>query len=199
MEEDLDLVYKIYEAQYNNFQKYCDLIKEIKVSFKNLRDLLNKSIEMNNIKLNKILAIDFNNGTIKENSEYFKSMNDNIYAKVKENSNLIYIYNYFTKSISSHEIKDDIVFNSKCYSFFDKEENSIYVSGGCPNNDILNVDKSFYKISINFFPKKKKKNKISQNYSIFDFGEYNFTITKLFPLLNARYSHSMIRSLIFKN
>ena len=195
VEEDLDLVYKIYEAQYNNFQKYCDLIKEIKVSFKNLRDLLNKSIEMNNIKLNKILAIDFNNGTIKENSEYFKSMNDNIYAKVKENSNLIYIYNYFTKSISSHEIKDDIIFNSKCYSFFDKEENSIYVSGGCPNNDILNADKSFYKISINFVPKKEKKNKISQNYSIFDFGEYNFTIKKLCPLLNARYSHSMIRSL----
>ena len=98
-------------------------------------------------------------------------MNDNIYAKVKENSNLIYIYNYFTKSISSHEIKNDILFNSKCFSFFDKEENCIYVSGGCPHNDISNVDNSFYKISIKFVPKQENKNKISQNYNIFDFGE----------------------------
>ena len=195
IDEDFDLVYKIYETQYNNYQKYCELIQEIKDSFKNLKDILDKSIEMNNIKMNKVLAMDFNIGTIKENSEYFKSMNDNIYAKIKENSNLIYIYNYFTKSISSHEIKNDILFNSKCFSFFDKEENCIYVSGGCPHNDISNVDNSFYKISIKFVPKQENKNKISQNYNIFDFGEYNFTIKKLSPLLNSRYSHCMIRSL----
>ena len=195
IEEDFDLVYKIYETQYNNYQKYCELIQEIKDSFKNLKDILDKSIETNNIKMNKVLAMDFNIGTIKENSEYFKSMNDNIYAKIKENSNLIYIYNYFTKSISSHEIKNDILFNSKCFSFFDKEENCIYVSGGCPHNDISNVDNSFYKISIKFVPKQENKNKISQNYNIFDFGEYNFTIKNLSPLLNSRYSHCMIRSL----
>jgi len=146
------------------------------------------------------LAIDFNIGAIKEDSEYFKSMNDNIYAKVKENSNNIYIYNYFTKSIYSHKVSDDIVFNSKCYSLFDKDENCIYVSGGCPDNDIKNVDNSFYKISINFVPKKNKENmnKIIQSYNIFDFGEYNFTIKKLNNLLNARYSHCMVRSLTEK-
>ena len=116
-DEEFDLVYKIYDNQYNNYQKYCDLIKEIKDSFKNLNDILDKSIEINNIKMNKVLAVDLNIGTIKEDSEYFKSMNNNIYAKVKENSNNIYIYNYFTKSISSHKVSDDIVFSSKCYSF----------------------------------------------------------------------------------
>ena len=196
-DEEFDLVYKIYDNQYNNYQKYCDLIKEIKDSFKNLNDILDKSIEINNIKMNKVLAVDLNIGTIKEDSEYFKSMNNNIYAKVKENSNNIYIYNYFTKSISSHKVSDDIVFSSKCYSLFDKEENCVYVSGGCHNNDNKNIDNSFYKISINFVPKKNKENmdKIRQSYNIFDLGEYNFTIKKLNNLLNERYSHCMVRSL----
>ena len=196
-DEELDSVYKMYDNQYNNYQKYCDIIKEVKDSFKNLNDLLDKNIENNINKMNKILAIDFNLGIIKEDSEYFKSMNNNIYAKIKENSNYIYIYNYFTKSISSHKISDNIVFNSKCYSFFDKEENCVYISGGCPKNDIRNADNSFYKISINFVSKKNRENlnKNRQNYNIFDFGEYNFTIKKLNNLLNKRYSHCMVRSL----
>ena len=196
-DEELDSVYKMYDNQYNNYQKYCDLIKEVKDSFKNLNDYLDKNIENNNIKMNKVLSIDFNQGAIKEESEYFKSMNDKIYAKIKENSNYIYIYNYFTKSISSHKINDDIVFNSKCYSFFDKEENCVYVSGGYFNNNIKNADNSFYKISINFIPKKNKENinKRGQNYNIFDFGEYNFTFKRLNNLLNERYSHCMVRSL----
>ena len=196
-EEEFDLVYKVYENQYNNFEKYSKLIKEIKDSFNSIRDLLDKSIENNNIRMNKILAIDLNFGTINENSEYFKSMNNNIYAKIKENSSYIYIYNYFRKSISSHKISDNIKFNTKCYSFFDKEENSIYISGGCPNNDIYNIDNSFYKISINFIPNKSKEK--NQSYNIFDLGEYNFEIKKLNPLLKERYSHCMMRSLKEKN
>lgn len=202
-EKEFDLIDKIYENQYNDFQKYCKLINEIKKTYKNINDLLEKNIEVinDNNKAYKISTIDLNGNLINKNSQYLKSMNDNIYAKIKENSNKIYIYNYFTKSISSHTIDNNIIFNLKCYSFFDKEENCLYVSGGCPHNNIQNIDNSFYKISINFVPKEIDKimDNDLDNHNIFNFGDYKFEIKKLSPLLKERYFHCMIRSITKRN
>ena len=203
-DSEFDLIYKIYNNKYNNYEKYCNVIKECTQSLRQIQNDLEKYVERNNNKIDKISAIDLNVESLDKNSEYFKSMNENIYAKIKENTNQIYIYNYYTKSISTHEIQNDIIFNSKCYSFFDKEENTIYVSGGIINNDIDVWDDSFFKIDIKFVPKEKdekifENNKNKNYYNIYNFGEYQFEITKLNSLLNGRYSHSMIRSIKDRN
>ena len=203
-ETEFDLIFKIYENKSNNYQKFCKYINETILPLQEIENNLEKYIELNNNKMNKVLAINLDIESLDKDSKYFKSMNENIYAKIEENTNLIYIYNYYTKSISSHQIKD-IIFNSKNYSFFDKEENCIYVSGGLVNDDINYYDNSLFKIFINFVPKEKedkseKNNIIKNNKSFYDniynFGEYQFEITKLNLLKEGRYSHCMIRSRI---
>ena len=67
--------------------------------------------------MEKILAFDSIVETVDKNSDYFKSMNNNIYAKINENTNQIYIYNYNTKSLTLHQIESDVIFNSNCHSF----------------------------------------------------------------------------------
>ena len=203
-ETEFDLIFKIYENKSNNYQKFCKYINETILPLQEIENNLEKYIELNNNKMNKVLAINLDIESLDKDSKYFKSMNENIYAKIEENTNLIYIYNYYTKSISSHQIKD-IIFNSKNYSFFDKEENCIYVSGGLVNDDNNYYDNSLFKIFINFVPKEKedkseKNNIIKNNKSFYDniynFGEYQFEITKLNLLKEGRYSHCMIRSRI---
>ena len=197
---EFDLIYQTYENKCNNYQNYCDINNECIESLKQIQNGLDTLVEKNNNKLDKILAIDLNVETIDKNSEYFKSMNDNIYAKIKENSNQIYIYNYFTKSISCHQIENDIIFNSNCYSFFDKEDNCIYVSGGQKNNDDYNNDENtLLKISINFIPKEKEEKNINNIYNIYNFGEYHFEIKKLNNLITGRSSHCMIHSIKDRN
>ena len=206
-DSEFDLIYKIYENKYNNYQKYCDYINDCISPLKQIQNDLERFNETNNNKMCEVLAINLDVENLDTNSDYFKSMNENIYAKIKENSNIIYIFNYYSKFISQHQINDDIIFNSKCYSFYDKEENCIYVSGGIPNSDINYnyYDDSLIKISIKFVSKESsdknqgKNNIIINNknknfYNIFNFGEYYFEITKLNKLLNGRCSHSMIRS-----
>ena len=199
-ESEFDLIYKIYENKYNNYQKYCDINNDCIQTLKQIQNDIEKYVENNNNIMEKALAIDLDVETIDINSEYFKSMNENIYAKIRENSNQIYIYNYFTKFISCHQIQDDIIFNSECYSFFDKEDRCIYVSGGQMYDGNINYDNSLYKISINFIPKEKEdNNEIRNDFSIYNFGEYHFEVKKLNNLLNRRCSHCMIRSIKDRN
>ena len=147
--------------------------------------------------MEKILAFDSIVETIDKNSDYFKSMNNNIYAKINENTNQIYIYNYYTKSLTLHQIESDIIFNSNSYSFYDKEENCIYVSGGQNNKD--KCDNSLLKISINFVEKEKEDKKVNNIYNIYNFGEYHFEIIKLNNLITGRCSHCMIQSIKDRN
>ena len=211
-DSEFDLIYKIYNNKNNYYQKYCEYINECISPLKQIQNNLEKYIEDNNNRIGKVLAINLDIDTLDENSEYFKSMNNNIYAKIKESTNIIYIFNYYSKLITTHYI-DNITFNSKCYSFFDKEENCIYISGGVPDNDINYnyYDDSLLKISIEFIKKdnnilgkdNKDINIIDNKYknfnNIFNYGEYNFELTKLNKLLNGRCSHCMIRSLKDRN
>ena len=199
-DSEFDLIYKIYENKYNNYQQYCDINNECIQNLKQIQNELEKYVENNNNKMERALAIDLNVETIDINSEYFKSMNENIYAKIRENSNQIYIYNYFTKIISCHQIQNDIIFNSESYSFFDKEDKCIYVSGGQIYDGNINYDDSLYRISINFVQKEKEENnEIRNDYNIYNFGEYHFEVKKLNNLLNRRCSHCMIRSIKDRN
>jgi hypothetical protein len=212
-DSEFDLIYKIYENKNNYYQKYCQYINECISPLKEMQNNLEKYIEDNNNKMSKVLAINLDINTLDENSDYFKSMNNNIYAKIKENTNIIYIFNYYSKLISSHHI-DNITFNSKCYSLFDKEENCIYISGGIPNDDINynHYDDSLIKISIEFVKNNNNELNKEEIYSnniihyksknsnnIFNYGEYNFEVTQLNKLLQGRCSHCMIRSLKDRN
>ena len=194
---EFDLIYQVYENKCNNYQNYCDINNECIQSLKNIQNGLEAYLENNNNKLENVLAFDLIVDTIDKKSDYFKSMNNNIYAKICENINQIYVYNYYSKSLTLHQIESDIIFNSNCYSFYDKEDNCIYVSGGQNNND--EYDNSLLKISINFVVIEKEDEKVNNIYNIYIFGEYHFIIIKLNNLLNGRCWHCMQRSVKDRN
>ena len=150
------------------------------------------------------------------------SMTQNIYAKIVENSNMVTIFNYYTKKIKNYVISLDEgnennlknnKFNSKCFSLYDKEKNCIYISGGLIDiNNQNSHDNSFYKININLNIYNKDKNKKDNN-NIFDdinniiklnknkdkIADYNFIIEALSPMNNNRSYHSMLQLSSNKN
>jgi len=94
-----------------------------------------------------------------------------IFGKVQENSNLVIIYEYDEKKFHHIKAKDNLYFNSKCYSLF--SDKKIYYSGGLDDSE-------------------KESNKFNYLSVSNNFNEFEFENFILADLLNKRYSHSMI-------
>jgi hypothetical protein len=102
------------------------------------------------------------------NEQLINSMTENIYAKIEEKSNNIYIFNYYSNKLKKYfaisRNNKDFMFNSNCYSLYDKDNNCIYVSGGLIDvNDQNSHDNSLYKININLIKYHKNENKENKN------------------------------------
>ena len=147
------------------------------------------------------------------NEQLITSMIENIYAKIEEKSNNIYIFNYYSNKLDKYMLSSndnkDFRFNTNCYSLYEKDKKCIYVSGGLIDiNDQNSHDNSLYKIKIHLnIPNKNndKENKNIINYIIKDDNiknnkiNYEFTIESLCPLNNNRSYHSMLQLSSNKN
>jgi hypothetical protein len=145
------------------------------------------------------------------NEQLINSMTENIYAKIEEKSNNIYIFNYYSNKLKKYfaisRNNKDFMFNSNCYSLYDKDNNCIYVSGGLIDvNDQNSHDNSLYKININLIKYNKNENK--ENKNIINYIaennknnkiNYENIIESLCPMNNNRSYHSMLQLSSNKN
>ena len=194
-----------YKNQYNNLFNFLKELEESNEKKKNQELDVNFELEKakNYQLLNKKLSGSVNSTDSNENlnheipteSKLFNSMTESIYAKIEEKSNNIFIYNSYLHKITKHPIQylidNNINFNSKTFSYFDKSENCIYVSGGLIDDNKDNFDNSMIKISITF-NKKNSSNEVKNEIEELG-GEYIFEVTILSPMKIGRSSHNMLR------
>ena len=150
-----------------------------------------------------------------ENDEYLiTSMTENIICKVVENTNMITIFNYYTKKIKNYfvttnENENNFKFNSNNFSLYDKENNCIFISGGLKDKKDKNShDKSLIRINIKLNINNKNNDKNIEDKNIFNdiniikdnkIQDYIFEIENLSPMNNNRSCHSMIQLSTNKN
>ena len=194
-----------YKNQYNNLFNFLKQLDEYNEKTKNQELDVNFELEKakNYQLLNMNISNSVNNVDLDENinqkippeSKLFNSMTESIYAKIEEKSNNIFIYNSYLHKITKHPIQylieNNINFNSKTFSYFDKSENTIYISGGLIDDNKDNYDNSMIKINITF-SKKNFSNEIKNEIEELG-GEYIFEVTILSPMKIGRCSHNMLR------
>ena len=165
--------------QFNDFYKQSEELKnELFQNLKIKEEIPENKIVEEKKKENKNLEDE----NIEEEEEIINN-NYNYYMKPEENSNRILIYDFQTKTHFTQEI--DYHFINKFYSLYNKETNTIYISGGI--EEISNKDSQSNKFT-------KIKLKKIKNSNLFE-----SEITELKPMNDYHYSHILHQLSVNKN
>ena len=180
-------------------EKFEELLKNDIITQKAINNVINNE-EENNLDIEENKEKEDKNNENKEEIDplLIVSMTENIYAKIIEDTQLIIIFNYFTKKISNYNVLNNLIdneedinnnkfikFNCNSFSLYDKKNNCIYISGGLSDFENHNShSNNLLKINIIY---------VQNNENINQIGNYKFEIINLCPMQNPRSNHSMMQ------
>lgn len=165
----LDMYKNIAMSNIMTMQNVVNLIKDHKDIFQNDENVKGLSeklgIEDDILEKNEI-----------KNEPLHKNVINELYVKAQDNSSILVIYNMYSKQILHIKMPSNN-FNSKSYSFYDRSNQTAYISGGLSDSsNKYSYDNSFYRITV----------KLIKN-------EYQFDMKSLTSMKDCHTSHSMIK------
>lgn len=167
---------------YNDNSKVVDMFRNFtsnrELMLQDIYDVIRKHtdnlVKSSNIKeLSRELKIESHK--FEEECQVLNNTNG-IYAKVQDNSDIVVIYDIGKKVFYQLKLKEEhpiSLFMPKCYSYYDKETKTIYVSGGL-NRKLTTTN--FFKIEIT--P---------------EFDEFKFRFSQLDSLIFPRAAHGFVK------
>lgn len=165
----LDMYKNIAMSNIMTMQNVVNLIKDHKDIFQNDENVKGLSeklgIEDDILEKNEI-----------KNEPLHKNVINELYVKAQDNSSILVIYNMYSKQILHIKMPSNN-FNSKSYSFYDRSNQTAYISGGLSDSsNKYSYDNSFYRVTV----------KLIKN-------EYQFDMKSLTSMKDCHTSHSMIK------